>query len=72
MVHGDLVGAFVTQPFGAAIALVGLLAGAHAVLCLVRRRSFVDVLVRLPFWNIVGGLFVLLWLAWGYKYCVWE
>ncbi len=72
VVHGDVLGAFVTQPFGAAVAVVGLLAGAHAILCLLRRRSFMDALVRLPFWRIVLGLFVLLWAAWGYKYLVWE
>ena len=55
-----------------AIALVGLAAGAHALLCLLRGRSFVDALVRLPFWRIVLALFVLLWAAWGYKYLVWE
>ncbi len=72
VVHGDVFGAFVTQPFGAAVALVGLAAGAHALLCLVRGRSFADALVRLPFWRIVLALFVLLWAAWGYKYLVWE
>ena len=72
VVHGDLVGAFVTQPFGAALALLGLLAGVHALSCLLRGRSFVDVLVRLPFWWIFGGMFALLWAAWGYKCLVWE
>ncbi|MFN3241721.1 MAG: DUF2752 domain-containing protein [Planctomycetota bacterium] len=72
VVHGDLVGAFVTQPFGAAIALFGLVAGVHALLCLLRGRSFVDALVRLPFWKIVAAMFLLLWAAWGYKYLVWE
>ncbi|HEB53702.1 MAG TPA: DUF2752 domain-containing protein [bacterium] len=72
VVHGDLVGAFVTQPFGAVFALLGMLAGAHAILCLVRGRSFVDVLVRVPFWKIVFWMFVLLLASWGYKYLVWE
>ncbi|MCK5944460.1 MAG: DUF2752 domain-containing protein [Planctomycetes bacterium] len=72
VVHGDLLGAFVTQPFGAMVAVLGLLAGAHAIFCLVRRRSFVDVMVRLPFWKIAFALFVLLFAAWGYKYLVWE
>ena len=65
-------GVSLSRPFGAAIALVGLAAGAHALLCLLRGRSFVDALVRLPFWRIVLALFVLLWAAWGYKYLVWE
>ena len=72
VVHGDLLGAFVTQPFGAVIALLGLLAGLHAWVCLLRGRSFVDMLVRLPFWRILFALFVLLWGAWGYKYLVWQ
>ena len=71
LVRGDLVGAFVTQPFGAAVAALGLLAGLHALLCLVRGRSFVDALVRLPFWRLTAGMFVLLWVAWGYKYWTW-
>ncbi|MEC8253440.1 MAG: DUF2752 domain-containing protein [Planctomycetota bacterium] len=72
VVHGDLVGAFVTQPFGAAVAVVGLLAGLHGLACLLRARSFVDALVRLPFWWICAGMFALFWAAWGYKYLVWE
>lgn len=72
IVHGDWLSAFVTQPFGAALALMGLLAGLHALLCLVRVRSFADMLIRLPFWKIVFWMFVLLLLSWGYKYLVWE
>jgi hypothetical protein len=62
----------ITQPFGAVVALLGMLAGLHAWVCLLRGRSFVDMLVRLPFWRIVFALFVLLWAAWGYKYLVWQ
>lgn len=72
IVHGDLLGAFVVQPFGAALMLAVLLVGAHAVACLVRGRSFVDLLVRLPFWRIVAGAVVLLLAAWGYKVLVWA
>jgi len=72
LVHGNLIGAFVTQPFGAAVALIGLLAGIHAWGCLLRGRSFVDLLVRLPFWTIVFGLVVLLFASWGYKCLIWE
>ena len=72
LLHGDVFGAFATQPFGAALALIGLLAGVHAWMCLLRTRSFVDVIVRLPFWRIVLSLFLLFWAAWGYKYLIWE
>ena len=72
IVHGDVLGAFVTQPFGAVIALFGLGVGIHAVMCLLRGRSFVDILVRLPFWKIVFLLFLLLLASWGYKCLVWA
>jgi hypothetical protein len=72
MVHGDVVTAFVTQPFGAMIALLGMLFGIHAWMCLIRGRSFVDILVRLPFWRIVLGMFFLLLASWGYKYLTWT
>ena len=72
MVHGDVVTAFVTQPFGAMIALLGMLFGIDAWMCLIRGRSFVDILVRLPFWRIVLGMFFLLLASWGYKYLIWT
>lgn len=72
VVHGELLQAFVAQPFGAALAIGGLLLGAHGLLCLLRGRSFVDLLVRLPFWRILTGGFVLALLAWYYKYLVWH
>lgn len=72
LVHGNLVGAFLTQPFGAAVALIGLIAGIHAWACLLRGRSFADALVRLPFWTIAFGLVVLLFASWGYKCLIWA
>jgi len=72
LVHGNVLQAFVTQPFGMLAASAGVLLGTHAVWCLARRRSFVDVLVRLPFWRLVAVAVVLLLLAWGYKVLVWQ
>lgn len=72
LVHGRVLAAFVTQPFGAALAAFGLLLGVHAALCLLRGRSFVDLLVRLPFWRLVSSAVLLLLLAWGYKYLTWT
>ncbi|MEO6593468.1 MAG: DUF2752 domain-containing protein [Planctomycetota bacterium] len=72
LLHGNVVQAFVVQPFGAAVALGGALLGVHALLCLLRGRSFVDVMVRLPFWRIVFGATLLLLLAWWYKCAVWP
>ena len=72
LVHGNVLQAFVTQPFGMLAAAAGVLLGAHALWCLARRRSFVDLLVRLPFWWIAAAAFALLLLAWGYKCLVWQ
>ena len=72
LVHGDVFGAFVTQPFGATMALAGLLLGVHGIVCLLRRRSFVDLWVRLPFWKMMFGAVLLLFAAWGYKCLVWD
>lgn len=72
LVHGDIVGAFVTQPFGAAVAMLGVALGVHAIACLCRGRSFADLLVRLPFWRLVSGMLLLLMASWGYKYLVWQ
>jgi hypothetical protein len=70
LVHGRVVAAFVAQPFGATLAAAGLLLGAHGLSCLLRGRSFADLLVRLPFWRVVAGAFVLLLASWYYKYLV--
>jgi hypothetical protein len=72
LVHGRIVAAFVTQPFGAAFAAVGLLLGVHALLCLLRGRSFVDILVRARFWRWLVGAIALLLAAWAYTYATWE
>lgn len=68
LVHGAVVDAFVTQPFGAALALFGLLLGLHALVCLVLGRSFVDLIVRVSFGRWLLGAVALFLLAWGYKY----
>jgi hypothetical protein len=70
VVHGEILQAFVAQPFGASLTIVGLLLALHAARCLVQRRSFVDLLVRVPLGRILGGAFVFLLAAWYYKYLV--
>lgn len=72
VVHGRLLTAFVTQPFGAALAVSGLLLGAHGLYCLLRGRSFVDLLVRLPFWTVLFCALLLLLAAWAYKCAVFQ
>jgi ribose/xylose/arabinose/galactoside ABC-type transport system permease subunit len=67
LVHGNVVTAIAVQPFGAALMLVSLLLGLHALLCLWRRRSFADLLVRLPMWRLLGAAFAGLLATWGYK-----
>lgn len=67
VVHGSPVRAFVVQPFGALCAIAGLVLGAHALGCLLRGRSFVDLLVRLrlPRWIAFAAL--AMGLSWYYK-----
>ncbi len=72
LVHGRVLAAFATQPFGAVVAALGVLAGVHAGICLVRGRSFTDLLVRWPFWRVVGGAIVLMLAAWAYVWLTWQ
>lgn len=72
LVHGRIAAAFATQPFGAAVAALGLLLGVHAIVCLVRGRSFADLLVRWPFWRLLAYGFALLLLSWGYTCLTWS
>ncbi len=67
LVHGRLISAFVTQPFGAALALAGIALGAIAGWCLLRSRSFLDVYVQLPRTAIAFVAVLLLLASWGYK-----
>jgi hypothetical protein len=68
VVHGRLFSALHAHPFGAVVAVSGLLAALFALLCLLRRRSFLDVVSRVPY----GLLFLLgtalLLGSWLYKY----
>jgi hypothetical protein len=72
VVHGRLIEAFVVQPFGAVLALSGIALTVHAIACLVRGRSFADLLVRLPFWRIVFVSTMLLFASWAYKAWTWP
>lgn len=72
LVHGRVLTAVATQPFGAAFAAVGMLLGVHAALCLLRGRSFADLLLRWPFWRVVGGALVLFFASWAYVWLTWE
>lgn len=68
LVHGQPLRAIYTQPFGATVAAVGLLAGGFALFCLLRRRSLFDVIARLYWGRITLGTIALLLAAWLYKY----
>ena len=72
VVHGRIVEGFATQPFGASVAAGGLLLGAHAALCLLRGRSFVDLALRWPFWSVVGWGVLLLLASWAYTWARWQ
>lgn len=72
VVHGHVIQGFVTQPFGAAVAIVGLLLGLHGLYCLLWRRSFADLLVRVKFAQILGLGVLLLLGSWYYKYLVFQ
>jgi hypothetical protein len=67
VVHGRWIDAVLTQPFGAVLAGTGIWLGGHAAYCLLRSRSFVDLLVRVPLWKVTFYGVVLLLAAWGYK-----
>jgi hypothetical protein len=71
VVHGRPFSALATQPFGAVIALTGLLVGVHAIVCLLRGRSFADLLVRIPFWRLVLAYMVLFFVGWGTTWLTW-
>jgi hypothetical protein len=68
VVHGHLLRAFAAHPFGAAVAIAGLLAALFALYCLLRRRSFLDVVGRLPYGLVFLLGTALLLGSWLYKY----
>jgi hypothetical protein len=68
LVHGNVLQAVATQPFGAAIAAAGLAAGAAALWCLLRRRSFLDLVAQVDWLRALWLGIVLLLLSWLYKY----
>jgi len=72
LVHGRPLAAVVAQPFGATVAVAGLLLGLHALRCLVQGRSFADLLLRLPLRRVALFAVVLLLASWGYKCAVFE
>jgi hypothetical protein len=72
LVHLHPIEAVITQPFGAALALAGLLLAGAAVFCLARQKSFLDLITWLPYGTIVVGFTVLLLASWLYKYWTFE
>jgi hypothetical protein len=68
VVHGNLLRALLAHPFGAVVAVLGLLAALFALYCLCWRQSFLDVVSRLPYGLVflLGG--ALLLGSWLYKY----
>lgn len=70
VVHGRPIAALVAQPFGAVLTVAGLLLGLHALRCLVRGRSFADLLLHVPLARVSLFAVVLLLLSWAYKCAV--
>lgn len=68
VIHGRLLTALATQPFGAVMCLVLLLAAAFCLWALWRGRSVMNVVARLPFGRLILGGVVLLLGSWLYKY----
>ena len=68
LVHGRPWSAFVTQPFGATVAFLGLCAGVLALFCLFRGRSFLQLWSRVSIASIVVYGSLLLLASWLYKY----
>jgi Protein of unknown function (DUF2752) len=71
-VHGHLLQAVATQPFGAAAALVGLLVAGFCAFCLVRGRSATEILGHVPWVKVSFWTLVLLLGSWLYKYLTFQ
>ncbi|GAB4136568.1 MAG: hypothetical protein Fur0037_01240 [Planctomycetota bacterium] len=67
LLHGRPLAAAAAQPFGAAACLSLLASAAFCLFALVRGRSVLDVVARLPFWRITLFGLLLLLGSWGYK-----
>ena len=72
LVRLELFQAVKTQPFGTALAGFGLWIAGVAGWCLVRRRSFLDYLLRLPQAGILLWGLVLLLGSWAYLFLTFE
>ncbi len=68
LVHLQPLQAFSTQPFGATLALLGILLAILALYCLCRRKAFLGTLVFLPYGTMMVSLLGLLLLSWLYTY----
>ena len=68
LVQLHLLDAIRTQPFGAALAGFSLWLAGVAAWCLVRGRSYLDYLLRLPYGSLVVCGVVLLLASWVYVY----
>lgn len=68
LVHGRILAALATQPFGALLALAGLALGGAALYCLLRRRAFLDLLRQLPLGRLGIAAVLLLLGSWLLKY----
>ncbi len=70
LVHLQPIKAVTTHPFGAFLAGAGIWLMVLAAISLVRRRSFVEKLARLPYGTLLTWALVLLVGSWLYKYLI--
>ena len=72
LIHLQPIRAFVIQPFGAALALLGLILAGLALDSLIRGRSLSARIRRAPYGRIVVGMVLLFFASWGYLWVTWD
>lgn len=72
LVHLDPIAAVRTQPFGAFLAVIGLITAGVALGSLLRGESFVARLARLPYGTVFGVAVALLLASWAYTWLTWP
>ena len=72
LIHLEPIAALATQPFGVFLAVLGLFVAALALWSLVRGRSFVERVARMPYGTLFGVAIVMLLLGWGWTWLRWP
>lgn len=72
LIHLEPIAALTTQPFGVFLAVLGLFVAAVALWSLLRARSFVERVARMPYGTLFGVTIVMLLLGWGWTWLSWP